>query len=195
MPTAKYIPTFNHLKNQMLSKHQIHLKRTSLGCCTVCTSIRIGRLNKWDSSSSVYPLRKQIFIGLCTWLIRPAMIIRLCFRLIITSLTNSPCHVPLINFLIKTSSTVVCDAFFASPSRLPEANTAKVTQQLPTNHRSNNKLLQLYCHLSSIIIHVYHIAIIQQLQLLILSFTPTDLTQLSDTLLRNAIQKPNCLKV
>jgi len=41
----------------------------------------------------------------------------------ISSLANKPCHVPLMNFLIKISSIVVSEQFRDSSARLPEKLT------------------------------------------------------------------------
>lgn len=54
-------------------------------------------------------MRKYIFLAVTALDIIPAIRIMLCCRLIIISLMNSPCHVPTMNFLMKTSSTAVSD--------------------------------------------------------------------------------------
>jgi len=60
------------------------------------------------------------------------MTMRFCRRLMITSDAKRFGQVPAMNLRIKTSSTVVCDVFFVSPSRLPAAENIQYIQSLPS---------------------------------------------------------------
>lgn len=89
----------------------------------VCSSNLIGHCSQLLSSSSQYPMRKYIFLAGMPWRRMPAILIMLCCRLMITSEQKRSCHVPVINLLMKTSSTAVSAALKPSykvPSSLKE---------------------------------------------------------------------------
>jgi hypothetical protein len=88
----------------------MYLNTTSLLSATVCNSNLIGHCNQKLKNSSVYPIRKYIFLVPILLLMIPAILIILCWRFMITSLTNKLCQVPTMNFLMNMSSTAVSEA-------------------------------------------------------------------------------------
>lgn len=88
----------------------MYLNITSFLSATVCNSNLTGHCNQKESNSSVYPIKKYIFLALTFRAIIPAIRMILCCLLIITSLTNSPCHVPVMNLRMNMSSTAVWGA-------------------------------------------------------------------------------------
>lgn len=97
----------------------MYLKTTSFLSAIVCSSSLTIHCSQKLNNSSVYPIRKYIFlVPMPRWII-PAILIILCCLLIMTSLVKRPCHVPTINFLMKASSTAVSEDL-NPPSRFAE---------------------------------------------------------------------------
>lgn len=108
-----YILKFNEENNTFY----IYLNMTDLGSVTLCNSNLTGHCSQKLSNSSLYPIRKYIFLALILCRTIPAMRIMLCCLLMMISLRNKACHVPVINFLINMSSTAV-SAGLNPPSKL-----------------------------------------------------------------------------
>lgn len=95
----------------------MYLKITSRLSGIVWISRVTGHCSQFASSSSVYPMRKYIFLGLIARFIITATRMWLNCRLMMTSELTSEWKVEVINLRMKMSSVIVCASRKFSPRR------------------------------------------------------------------------------
>lgn len=106
--------------NSICNQNYIYLKMTSSFFSVVCNSNFTGHCSQLASNSSLYPIRKYIFLEGIPCLRMPAIRMRLCWRLMMISEQNKSCQVPVMNRLMNTSSSEV------SAALCPSSNEAKI---------------------------------------------------------------------
>ena len=98
----------------------MYLNIVSRLSATVCNSNLMGHCSQKLNNSSVYPIRKYIFLGCTCRATMPDILMMLCCLLIIISDAKSACQVPVRNFLMNISSIAVSDV------RSPPRTLAKI---------------------------------------------------------------------